>query len=138
MKKLFSVLKYTKNYKGYTALNIFFNILFAVFSAATLALIAPFIDLLFKNDDPALGLILLNGPPDFSLSTSVSTYFQQLISYYLAALIVQAGKAKALMLICIAVVILTFIKNLSRYMAMFFIAPIRNGVVRDLRNKMYR
>jgi len=50
MKKLFSVLKYTKNYKGYTALNIIFNILFAILSASILALIAPFLDLLFKNN----------------------------------------------------------------------------------------
>jgi subfamily B ATP-binding cassette protein MsbA len=33
--------------------------------------------------------------------------------------------------------VLTFFKNICRYLAMFFIAPIRNGVVRDLRNKMY-
>jgi ATP-binding cassette, subfamily B, bacterial MsbA len=137
MKKLFSVLKYTSNYKGYTALNIIFNILFAVFSAATLALIAPFIDLLFKNDGPSLMLILVKGPPQFSLHDSTSAFFQQLSAYWLAALIVNAGKVKALMLICMAVLLLTFMKNLCRYMAMFFIAPIRNGVVRDLRNRMY-
>jgi subfamily B ATP-binding cassette protein MsbA len=33
---------------------------------------------------------------------------------------------------------MVFLKNLFRYLAMFFIAPIRNGVVRDLRNKMYQ
>ncbi|MBL7916822.1 MAG: hypothetical protein JNM96_00395, partial [Bacteroidia bacterium] len=50
MRKLFLALKYTKDYKAYTGLNILFNILFAVFSAITLALIAPFLDLLFKYD----------------------------------------------------------------------------------------
>jgi ABC-type multidrug transport system fused ATPase/permease subunit len=136
MKKLFSVLKYTKNYRGYTFLNILFNVLYAVLAAATLALIAPFIDLLFKNNNQGLLFILLQGPPDFTTS-SFSSYFQNLSNFYLAALIVQKGKVQALLLICFAVFMLTFLKNICRYLAMFFIAPIRNGVVRDLRNKMY-
>lgn len=135
MKKLFSVLKYTKDYKAHTLLNITFNILFAVLSAATLALIAPFVDLLFKNNNAQLLVILAKGEPQFSFSSS---YFQNLSNYYLAAFIIQQGKAKALIVICLAVFVLTFFKNVCRYLAMFFIAPIRNGVVRDLRNKMYK
>lgn len=135
MKKLFSVLSYTKNYKGYTVLNIIFNVLFAVLSAATLALIAPFIDLIFKNNDAGLLIILSNGAPEFSFTSS---YFQNFSNFYLAALIVGKGKAQALILICVAVFVLTLFKNICRYLAMFFIAPIRNGVVRDLRNKMYK
>jgi subfamily B ATP-binding cassette protein MsbA len=135
MKKLFSVLRYTKNYKGYTVLNIIFNVLFAVLSAATLALIAPFIDLLFKNNNAGLLIILANGAPKFSLSSS---YFQNFSNFYLAALIMYKGKVQALVLICVAVFVLTFLKNICRYMAMYFIAPIRNGVVRDLRNKLYK
>ncbi|MBL7930351.1 MAG: ABC transporter ATP-binding protein, partial [Bacteroidia bacterium] len=137
MKKLFSVLKYTRNYKGYTLLNIVFNILFAVFSALTLALIAPFIELLFKNNNRELIQILMQGPPDWSFSGG-SSGFQKISNYYLAALIIQKGRAKALIFICLAVFVITLFKNIFRYMAMFFIAPIRNGVVRDLRNRMYK
>lgn len=135
MKKLFSVLKYTQNYKGYTFLNIFFNILFAIFSAATLALIGPFSELLFKTDMGALIQLSSQGPPEFGFN---SHFFQTFSSYYLAALIVVNGKAYTLILICVIVLALTFLKNLSRYLAMFFIAPIRNGVVRDLRNKIFK
>ncbi|MGE0569080.1 MAG: ABC transporter ATP-binding protein, partial [Bacteroidia bacterium] len=134
MLKLFSVLKYTKNYKGYTFLNILFNVLFAVFSATTLALIAPFLDLLFKYDLSQINEILNQGKPAFSFSSS---YFRNISNYHLAALVVSKGKAGALTLICTLVFIMTFLKNIARYFAMFFIAPIRNGVVRDLRNKMY-
>jgi ATP-binding cassette, subfamily B, bacterial MsbA len=134
MKKLFSALKYTKNYKGFTVLNIAFNILFAVFSAAALALIAPFIDLLFKNNLQELQSIAAKGEPHFSLSSS---YIKDALNYYLSALIVEKGKISALIIICVSVFIITFLKNIFRYLAMFFIAPIRNGVVRDIRNKMY-
>ena len=112
MKKLFSVLKYTKNYKGYTFLNIVFNILFAVFSAAMLALIGPFSELLFKTDPEALRILTEQGPPEFSFS---SHFFQNFSSYYLASLIVVQGKAYTLILICVAVFILAFLKNISRY-----------------------
>jgi len=135
MRKLFIALKYTKNYKGYTALNILFNILFALFSAAVLALIAPFLDLLFKYQLTDILLIIAKGPPEFQLS---SGYFQSMSNFYLAGLVLLNGKSGALIIICIIVVLLTLFKNASRYMAMYFIAPIRNGVVRDLRNKMHK
>lgn len=134
MRKLFSALKYIKNYKGNTALNILFNVLFAIFNAAALALIAPFLQLLFK-EDTSIAKIIMKGEPIFSLS---STYFQGASDYYLASLVFIKGKAGALMLICAMVFVITLFKNISRYMAMFFIAPIRNGVVRDLRNKMHK
>lgn len=137
MKKLFSVLKYAKNYKGYLVANVFFNILFAIFSAVSLTLAMPFLKLLFEETNMVeTGLILINGKPEFALS---SEYIKDISNYYLAGLIVtQGGKAKALIIICVIVFVMTFFKNLFRYLAMFFIAPIRNGVVRDLRNKMYK
>src|SRR5690349_11241902 len=123
MKKLFSVLKYTSDYEGYTALNIIFNVLFALFSAATLSLLYPFSELLFKSDDAHLNTILLKGSPEPSFS---SGFVESFTSYWLATLIVSKGKAATLIFICCAVFALTFIKNLCRYLAMFFIAPIRN------------
>ncbi|MDI1355034.1 MAG: ABC transporter ATP-binding protein [bacterium] len=135
MKKLFSVLKYCRYYKTSTVLNIVFNILYALFSAATLALIVPFLDLLFKTNDNGIISILLSGPPHFEFSPA---YLQKLSSYNLALLITLGGKANALIIICVAVFVITFFKNIFRYLAMFFIATIRNGVVRDLRNKIYR
>jgi subfamily B ATP-binding cassette protein MsbA len=137
MKKLFSVLKYTKNYKGYLTANVSFNILFAIFNAVSLTLAMPFLKLLFEETNVLeTGLLLLKGKPEFELS---SEYIKDISNYYLAGLIVtQGGKAKALIFICIIIFVMTLFKNLFRYLAMFFIAPIRNGVVRDLRNKMYK
>jgi ATP-binding cassette, subfamily B, bacterial MsbA len=134
MKKLFSVLKYTSNYKGYTALNIIFNVFYALLSACRLALIAPFLKLLFENNNSDLQGILAKGEPVFALS---SNYLKEASNYYLGSLIYETGKFNALIYICLLFFAVTFLTNLCRYFAMFFIAPIRNGVVRDLRNKMY-
>ena len=59
------------------------------------------------------------------------------MNYQLAERIDKFGKLDALIMICLFIIITIFLKNLFRYLGMFFIAPIRNGVVRDMRNKMY-
>ena len=137
MKKLFSVLKYAKNYKAYLTANVIFNILFALFNAVSLTLAMPFLKILFEPTNVTqMGFILLKGEPHFALNAE---YIKNITNYALAVLIItQGGKLKALIFICIIIFIMTFFKNLFRYLAMYFIAPIRNGVVRDLRNKMYK
>lgn len=135
MKKLFSVLKYTRDYKGYTGLNILFNILFAVFSVFSISLTIPFLELIFKKDVSDYQTIVNEGIPAFNISMKGVTDWAY---YHMSLIIIEQGKAHALMLICITVFIATLFKNASRYFAMYFLAPIRNGVVKDLRNKMMR
>jgi ABC-type multidrug transport system fused ATPase/permease subunit len=53
-------------------------------------------------------------------------------------MVIEQGKAQTLLVICLVVFFATLLKNASRYFAMYFLAPIRNGVVADLRNKMMR
>ncbi|MCD6018985.1 MAG: hypothetical protein K0S53_2106 [Bacteroidetes bacterium] len=135
MKKLFSVLKYTKDYKKYTALNILFNILFSIFSVFSISLVIPFLDLLFKSNLSDYQLIVSKGEPIPGLSMKGIIDWAY---YHMSFIIIGQGKAQALILICIVVFIATLLKNMSRYFAMYFLAPIRNGVVKDLRNKMMR
>lgn len=112
-----------------------FNILFAFFSLFSIVLVKPFLDLLFpeKNGAETYLQILDKGEPAFRLS---SEWVMEFFNFHLAGLIVHDGKMKALLWVCIGVVLLTVVKNISRYLAMFVIAPIRNGVVRDLRKKL--
>ncbi len=135
MQKLFSVLKYTKDYKGYTALNIIFNILFAVFSVFSISLTIPFLELIFKDDDSSFQAIVNKGAPAFGMSLKGVTEWA---NYKMSLMIIDEGKAKTLMLICVFVFLATLLKNAARYFAMYFLAPIRNGVVKDLRNRMMK
>ena len=143
--KLFSVLKYIKGYWNYAFLNIAFNILFSICSVVSITLIFPFLKLLTSGNAELLALY--NNPrPAFSIF-KISTYIFDEFNYQITSLIfvhgtapdaILNGKVEALILICIIVFVMTFFKNLFRYLAMFFIAPIRNGVVRDLRNKLHK
>jgi len=129
--KLFAAIKYLKGYWHYAILNILSNILFSVFSVVSITLVIPFLDVLFQPD--SFFQELVNHPQTLSFNSESIKHFVQ---YKLAEYILKYGKEQVLIGICIIVFVLTFLKNLFRYLAMFFIAPIRNGVVRDLRNKL--
>ncbi len=128
MKRLFEVLKYTKNYISHAALNVLFNILSVVFSLFSLTMIIPFLQLLFDKTK------LVYDSPEFALNTdAIIAWF----NYTISSIIIEKGEVNALFFISIMVVVLFFIKNLFRYLAMFFLAPLRNGVVQDIRNDIY-
>ncbi|MBK6840479.1 MAG: ABC transporter ATP-binding protein [Bacteroidetes bacterium] len=127
MKNYFRLLRYVKSYKGYALLNILFNMLSVIFSLVSLTMVIPFLNVLFSQATE------FHQEP---WSLSPKALFAN-FNYYLSQYIAANGKMEALILICILVIVLFFLKNFFRYLAMYFIAPIRNGVVRDLRNGMY-
>ncbi|MBL0330783.1 MAG: ATP-binding cassette domain-containing protein [Bacteroidetes bacterium] len=133
MKKFFGVLRYVKGYWRYAILNIVFNILSVIFSLFSILMLLPFLKILFSNDPNALQAIAAKEPV-FSFSTSG---LLDLLNHTLAKGAVDNGKVSVLIWICLFTVIMVFLKNLFRYLAMYFLAPIRNGVVRDMRNKIF-
>jgi ATP-binding cassette, subfamily B, bacterial MsbA len=127
VKNYFRLISHIKNYKPNVALNIIFNILSVTFSLFSLAMVAPFLNVLFSQ--PTDYTLL---PWNFSIKTLLNNF-----NYYLTGYIAEHGKLAAIELISIMVVIMFFLKNGFRYLAQFFISPVRMGIVRDLRNKMY-
>lgn len=127
MKNYFRLLSHIRNYKPNVILNIFFNIFSVLFSAFSLALVIPFLNLLFSQP---LEYTLL--PWSFSFKILLNNF-----NYYLTDFINTHGKLAALEFISVMVIVMFFLKNFFRYLAQFFISPVRMGVVRDLRNRMY-
>jgi len=130
MKKLLKILGYVKAYKGYAFLNIFFNILAVIFSLASFAVFMPVLNMLFQHQEIPESTQELNWTNFDSLKDNFNYLSGQMIKEY--------GPLETLFYISLVILGLYFLKNLFRYLAMFFLAPIRNGVVRDLRNDMYK
>ena len=97
------------------------------FSLFSLTMIIPFLNVLFSQNR---NYTLM--PWSVSAKSLLNNF-----NYYLGNYILEHGQLKALMLISMLVVVMFFLKNLTRYMAMYFLAPIRNGVVRDIRRDVY-
>ena len=135
MKNLFGVLKYVKGYWRYALWNILFNILSVVFGLFSLTIVKPFLDLITEKDASTYSTILSKGEPALGASIENLTAY---LNYQLSGLIIHEGKMRALVTICFAGVFIFFFKALFRYLGMFFLAPIRNGVVKDLRDTIYK
>tara|TARA_B100000780_G_C21122705_1_gene454931 strand:+ start:1829 stop:3655 length:1827 start_codon:yes stop_codon:yes gene_type:complete len=132
VKNFLKIIKLAANYKGYAFLNIFFNLLSVLFNVFSLGMLIPVLDVLFKTDQEFSKIMA--SPPDGGFSMqSLKDYFY----YYLADIIVVNGKEAALIWICVALIGMTTLKNLFKYLAMYFLAVIRNNTVRDLRNRIY-
>ena len=127
MKDFFRILNYVKPYWVYGILNIFFNILTILFSLVSITMIIPFLGLLFgtqqKVYDPA--------PMGFSATAIKENFYATITS-----IIDDKGQVEALVFICILILALFFFRNLFRYLALFFLSPIRNGVVANIRNDL--
>ncbi|MFT0715301.1 ABC transporter ATP-binding protein [Flagellimonas lutimaris] len=125
------ILQFARPYRKYGFLNIFFNILYALFSALSFAALIPMLDVLFKPQEKVLVEPVYEG---FAKSKD---YLQDYINYRITA---YAGdeEMKALVLVIGLVLVLFLLKNAFNYLAMYFITFLRNGVLKDIRNKMYR
>jgi subfamily B ATP-binding cassette protein MsbA len=128
MKKFIRILKYIKPYWGHALLNIVFNIMVIVFSLVTFVMLIPFLNLLFGIEE----LVLTR--PVFELNAESVINF---LNYIISSIIVDKGKVDALIFICLFLLTTFFFRNLSRFLAMFFLAKVRVNAVRDIRNEIY-
>lgn len=121
-------MRYAKPYWGYAVINIICNILNILFSLVSFAALIPILQILFKMSEP-----VTSAPP----LTFDQDAIMQNLNFYVSQLIQTNGEHRVLGYICLILIALYFLKNLFRYLAMFFIAVLRFGVVKDLRNAIY-
>ena len=123
------IIKYLKPYTPFALLNIVANILSVLFSLVSLTMVIPFLGILFETQEKVYNPSALN-----LNATSIKENFYAIIS----SVIDDKGKVEALLFICILVLVTFFFRNLFRYLALFFLTPIRNGIVHDLRMALHK
>ncbi len=116
-------------YKWKLVWNIVFNFLSAIFGAFSFLLLIPSLQILFGTQE------LVTDKPELNFSISS---FSQYADYLISQVIIQYSHEKALVFIGIFIIITVFLKVGFQYLANFMIVVIRNGVVRDIRSKIYR
>ena len=117
--------KYPKLVFGYFSLNI----LSAMFSVVSLAMLAPFLTLIFGLQQE--GTIQ---PSRFRLGHLTDMLYAQLSTLTSD----DQGKIKALAIICVIVVIAIVLKNIFLYCSLYLLTPIRNSIINDMRTDMFQ
>jgi len=128
MKKFSTILGYLKDQKRNIALYFFFNLLSVLFSLVSLAMLAPFLQLLFAKEK------LQHIAPNFNFSASG---LLESFKYFLSNLIQSHGEIYALAAICLIIILAVLLKNVFLYLSYRVLGPMRNRVMLRLRNDLY-
>jgi ATP-binding cassette subfamily B protein/subfamily B ATP-binding cassette protein MsbA len=122
-------------YKWYVIANIFLNLITAIFNLFSFASIIPILQILFGMNTNTHSLI------PFSQINSLNSLLEickNNIYAYIESLINQYGASSALMLLGVYLIIMTLLKTLSAFLASASLVPIRTGILRDIRNAIYK
>ncbi|KAF2326133.1 MAG: ABC transporter ATP-binding protein [Flavobacterium nitrogenifigens] len=119
-------------YKRYAFLNIFFNILYALFSTLSFMALIPMIQVLF--DKTKKNTVM----PTYEGIAHIKEYAEDYLSYYITTNTDTHNPGYVLSIMVAIIISIFLLKNLADYLAMFFITFLRNGVLRDMRNAMYK
>jgi ATP-binding cassette, subfamily B, bacterial MsbA len=130
MKDLIKLLRrFLPPYRGKVISNFIFNLLAAVFGAFSFGLLSPVLGILFETREYVRELM----PFEFSVKV-----IENNLSYYITWIIDKYGHSTALIYIGLFIIITVLLKVGFTYLASYMMIGIRNGVVRDIRSKIYR
>ncbi|MDZ4749794.1 MAG: ABC transporter ATP-binding protein [Saprospiraceae bacterium] len=118
---------YLRPYKTPLLLNIFSNIMMALCMVISIPIIIPFFQILFGRVKPS------PQPVPFSINN-----IQSWLEYVFGELVEAYSQERALIMVCITFVLIFLLKNIFRYLSVVFMAQVRNGIVRDIRDAVYK
>lgn len=130
MKSLRTIFRYVARYPRLVVSYFTFNILSNLFSLVSLGMLSPFLLLIFKKEEtladaPNQGTLSLFNPVNY-----LKTYLSEIIQE-------PNGDIKALGIICVLILCFIILKNIFLYTAIYFLTPIKNGILNDMRSNMY-
>ena len=124
------VLKYGLGYTYYGVLNIVFNILYAIFSALAFVSFIPMLDVLFKQTKEVYI------EPEYSGISNIREYLEDYFNYYISRQL-ETDISSTLILVVGIVIFFFLMKNLFNYLALYNITFVKNGLLKNLRGKLY-
>lgn len=129
MKNLKRILEFAIPYKSLGILNIIGNVFSVLFSLVTFLILGKVIKVLFQSEKEILKPLAANA----DILERGKFYFEELSYYY----ITNNDQNEVLLRVTIVLVVSFFFKNLFRYFAQYFLAPLRSNVLRDLRKSLH-
>ena len=135
MRDLFRFLgRFVRPYRSNLVWSVIFNVFSALLNVFSFALIAPILELLFKVNDTSYQMMPMTygrmGLPDFGvLKNNFYCYVNDWIGAY--------GASTALLILGLILVVMTFFKTGCYFASSAVMVPLRNGIIRDIRVRIY-
>ena len=134
MREFLDVLRrFVPPYKKYLIASVIFNILSVILNVFSFAALIPILQIIFKTGDGETATELMAW--DWSNAQEV---LMNNMNYVVNGLISDLGPTTALLIIGLFLAVMTFLKTGAYFLSSATIVPIRTGVVRDIRNQLYR
>jgi subfamily B ATP-binding cassette protein MsbA len=124
-----SLFPYFLPYKRFIGWAVISNLLMSSFMVLSIPVLQPFLKILFEGNT----LETVSVP---TVSNSTKDALEHWINARLLALMAHYGRETTLLIVCGFLILVFFGKNLFRYLSLYFLAPVRNGIVRDLRRQL--
>lgn len=140
MKDFLRILRrFVPPYKKYLVGNILFNILSAILNLFSFALIIPILQILFKIDKGVYTYMpVIVDWANWDSVKALPEIWKNNFFWFVSDLIEREGGSFTLIILGVFLVVMTFLKVASMYLAFYMMIPIRTGVVRDIRNQINR
>jgi len=126
------IFRFAKPYKRFAYLNIFFNILYALFGTLSFISLIPMLTVLFGEAER------ITVAPVYTDLAHAQKYLEEYLNYFITTSQGNQGPQYTLSIMVVVIITLFLLKNFSNYLAMYFITFLRNGILRDIRNAMYK
>lgn len=131
MKYFKKILRFAKPYKIYAVLNIVANIFYALFSTLSMLSLFPMMKVLFDNTKR------LDVKPEWTGISNAKDFVEDYLNFFVTQKS-NEGVDDVLIFMVILVITMFLLKNIFNYLAMYFITFLRNGVLKDVRNALYK
>ncbi len=125
------ILRFAKPYRGFAILNIISNIFYALFGTLSMISLFPMLKVLFNQTES------LHEKPVWTGIKNITNYGEAYLNFFVTQKKAE-GVDDVLIFMVILVIVTFLLKNFFSYLAMYFITFLRNGVLKDLRNELYK
>ena len=132
MNHFFNILRYAKPYKRFAVGHIISNMFFALFGTLSFVALKPMLDVIFKQNNAP---ILVK--PEYAGISKIVNFTEDYLSYQMNQF-TGGDNSKALIFVVCLIILMFLLKNIFGYLANYFLVFLRNGVIRDLRNAVYK
>lgn len=140
MKDFLRILRrFVPPYKKYMILNVVFNVLSAILNLFSFALIIPILNILFKISEATYTYTpWVFNPASWESWKEMPEMIKNNFFWFVSDMIQTKGGSFTLIILGLFLIVATFLKVATMYMAFYTMIPIRTGVVRDIRNQINR